>query len=307
MSKLLGVLLFLWLTSIASATIVYLGPELGESAGFTLLALNDGTMIIDSATSIVGDVGYSNGVVSNTNQKVDSFTGTVYVHSGATFSDTPATFAPSGGFVIGGAADTHLNHANTDAAAAAAFFAGLAAGPGVAVSSLGSVTGSLNLTSTADVNVFDLTSVNLNSQTWTLNGSATDLFVFRVSGNLDWSQSQTILNGVSANQIVFYFANASSIDINKSPTVFDGTILAPTGSVIYHNPATFNGAIIAENIDVHSDFNIFGGQGGMVQAIPESSTFVLLGTALVGVGLVRPRRKQSGQSFERTHDTSLAA
>jgi hypothetical protein len=224
--------------------------QLGSANTFALLALNNGSMIINSSTSITGDVGYSAGVTSTTNQKVSSFTGTAYVSSSATFLDTPATFQPSGGIVMG--ADALLNAANTSVAAAAACYAAL--GPGT---SLGNVTGSLTLNSTGPVNVYSIGSVNVNSATITLNGASTDLFLFIVQGSFDWSQSQIVLNGVSPNQIVWYFPNASDITVNKSSTVFAGTILAPTGTVIYHNPAQFTGAIIAESIDVHSMFNIY--------------------------------------------------
>jgi hypothetical protein len=212
-------------------------------------------MIINSATSIVGNVGYSSFVTSTTNQKVQSFTGTAYVHSTANFTYTPATFQPSGGIIKGGAADALLNQANSDVASAAAFFASLPSN-----GSLGPVNTNLNLTASGPINVFDVTSWNYNSNTLTLNGSANSLFVFRITGGLSWAQSQTVLNGIQSGNVVFYFTNASPVVVNKSPTVFNGVILAPNAFVTYHNPAAFNGAIIAENIDVHSDFNIAPGQ-----------------------------------------------
>jgi len=226
--------------------------QLGSANRFALLALNNGSMIINSSTSITGDVGYSANVTSHTNQKVKSFTGTAYVHSTADFNYTAATFQPSGGIVVGpNIADPLLDTAQADVANAAACYAAL--GPGT---SLGNVTTSRVLYGASGVNVYTVTSLNLNGQTLILNGGSTDLFVFIVQGSFDWSQSQTILNGVSPNQVVFYFPNASDVTINKSSTVFRGTILGPSASVEYHNPAQFVGAIIAKDIDVHSDFNI---------------------------------------------------
>ena len=226
--------------------------QLGSANSFALLALNNGSMIINSSTSITGDVGYSANVTSQTNQKVQSFTGTAYVHSTAVFNYMPATFQPTGGIVVGPSiADPLLDGAQVDVGNAATCYALL--GPGT---SLGNVTTSRVLYTTSPVNVYTVTSLNLNGQTLTLYGGSTDLFVFIVQGSFDWSQSQMILNGVSPNQVVFYFPNASDVTINKSSTVFQGTILGPSASVDYHNPAQFVGAIIAKNIDVHSDFNI---------------------------------------------------
>jgi len=80
--------------------------------------------------------------------------------------------------------------------------------------------------------------------------------------------------------------NAVDIKVNKAGTAFNGTILAPTGSVEYHNPATFNGRIIAQSIDLHSDFNI---AGPTVSAIPLPATLPLLLGALALFGLIRMR------------------
>jgi hypothetical protein len=42
----------------------------------------------------------------------------------------------------------------------------------------------------------------------------------------------------------------------KSTNVINGTFLAPYRSVIYHNPATFNGQIISKGVNIHSDANL---------------------------------------------------
>ncbi len=285
MAALLGVLAVAvcWAPAVSHALPVSVDTQLGAANNFALLALDNGTMSVNSATSITGNVGYSAGVTSSTNQKVGSFNGTAFVHSTATFSNA-STFAPSGGIVIGGAADTLLNQANADAAAAALFFAGLPSS-----ASLGSLTTSQIFTAAGDVNVFDIASVNLNAATWTLNGDSNDLFLFRVTGSFDWSHAQAILNGVSPSQVLFYFPNASSININKDDNIFIGTILAPTGAVDYHNPATFDGAIIAANIDVHSDFNI----SNQTQ-VPEPPSVALLALALLGLLCAGRRREILG-------------
>jgi hypothetical protein len=249
-NKMFRVALSVLLTAVAAAACSNdVQTQLGSANTFALLALNNGSMIINSATSITGAVGYSAYVTSTTNQKVSSFNGTAYVASTATFIYMPATFQPTGGIITG--ADALLSAANVSVADAASCYAALGTG-----TSLGNVTTSSVLNSGGAVNVYSIASLNLNGQTLTLNGASTDLFLFIVQGSFDWSQSQITLNGVSPNQVVWYFPNASDVTINKATTVFAGTILGPTASVTYHNPATFTGAIIANSIDVHSSFNI---------------------------------------------------
>jgi choice-of-anchor A domain-containing protein len=99
----------------------------------------------------------------------------------------------------------------------------------------------------------------MNSDVLQLTGDASDYFLFNVTGDFLFSQSEVRLTGgLTADHVIFNFPNASTIDLNKSANIFNGTILAPnlTTDLIYHNPAIFNGSIIANHISVHSDFNL---------------------------------------------------
>ena len=222
---------------------------------FGLLGLNGGTFTINSSRNLIADVGYSAGVTSNTNQKIDNFTGTSYVHSNVTsFIYTAATYQPTGGIIrndIDG--DARLNQANANAIAASAQYAAFT--PNV---TLGNVTTNQTINHVAGNTVVQMSSLNYNSNMLTLVGTpgGDDGFIINVSGSFDFSQSEIRLVNVRAERVIFNFPNASSITINKSANIFNGTVLAPIGSVIYHNPAVFNGAIIAKNIAVHSDFNL---------------------------------------------------
>lgn len=86
--------------------------DLGEAEKFVLLGLNGGTVKVNSATSIQGDVGYGNGVTSHYNKKVQDFVGSAYVHSGADFEYDDKNFQPTGGIHMGSiapAVDTLLD------------------------------------------------------------------------------------------------------------------------------------------------------------------------------------------------------
>lgn len=230
-------------------------PNGCEPFPYGILALNGGTITINSSRNLIGDVGYSRQVTSNINQKIDNFTGTAYVHSQVnSFIYTAATYQPTGGIIRNDAVtDIELNQANDNAVALSANYAGLA--PNF---TYGAVTGSLSITAVSMNTVVQMSSMDYNSKTLTLNGTAggDDGFIINVQGNFDFSQSVIVLNNVRPERVIFNFPNASAITINKAANVFKGTILAPIGNVIYHNPASFEGSIIARNIALHSDFNL---------------------------------------------------
>lgn len=233
----------------------YLSTCIGEASNFGLLGLENGNFTINSGTTLLANVGYSKGVTSNINQKITTFNGTSFVHSMvASFSYTAATYQPSGGIIQNNsAADFKLNAANISAISASSNYASLTTNV-----SFGNLTTNQNINRVNNITVVAMGSLNYNSNTITFIGQAgqDDAFIINVAGSFDFSQSTVILNNVRPERVVWNFPNASNILINKASTVFKGTILAPIGSVIYHNPASFEGAIIAQNIAVHSDFNL---------------------------------------------------
>ncbi len=232
------------------------GPPSGcEPFAYGLLGLNGGNFTINSSTNLIADVGYSRNVTSTTNQKINNFTGTAFVHSLVTsFIYTAATYQPTGGIVRNDpGADAQLDAANANAIAVSSNYAGLT--PNF---TYGAVNSNTTINSVAHNTVVQMSSLNYNSMVLTLNGTtgSDDGFIINVLGSFDFSQSRVQLNNVRPERVIFNFPNPSSITVNKSSNVFRGTILAPTGSVIYHNPASFEGSIIALNIAVHSDFNL---------------------------------------------------
>ena len=270
------------------------GPNLGSAADFAILGLggtasSHGSVIINSSTSINGNVGYGAYTQSGTNQKVDVFNGSALVHSTASFSYTTATFSPTSGVWIGtGLPGDPVNITLMDATASATA-AGAAFSSLTPTLTLGAVNGNTVVNSTGDLNIISISSLSFNSNTLTLHSRPgfTDTFVFNISGNFAFAQSTVLLQGTDAGHVLYNFTGTNSnILINKATTVFNGTVLAPLigQSVIYHNPATFNGAIIAYNIDVHSDFNL-----NHVGYVPSPGSASLLG--LAGVAAARRRRR----------------
>ena len=70
-------------------------------------------------------------------------------------------------------------------------------------------------------------------------------------------QPDALAGGVTANHVVFNFPTAGpTIKLSKSTNAVSGTFLAPQRDLIYHNPAGFTGAVIADDIDIHSNGNL---------------------------------------------------
>lgn len=250
-----------------------------------ILAFEGGTSIINSATSIDGDVCYTDGVTSTTNQKAEDFDGTVRVHSGSTFSFTSKNFAPSGGIIDDGSMDPFLTQEDARLKALSADLAtlGATASPGSSVLDADwMLSSAIN-----DVAVVELTEVDYNSNVLTLDGVGR--FVFNITGAADFRWADSTVNltgGATADNVIWNFTGPADIVINKATTSFAGLILAPFGTVEYHNPATFEGSIAALNIDVHSDFNMTGvaypSTGPTPVPLPAPMLMLLGGVASIG-------------------------
>jgi choice-of-anchor A domain-containing protein/MYXO-CTERM domain-containing protein len=191
---------------------------------------------------------------------------------------------------------TDLTQAVLDARAAAASAAGLTANltiPGNQITGNGSVTGN------GGENVIDLTQVNMSNGAFTINGTANDTFIFRVSGQFNVGNSTIrVTGGVTPEHVLWYFPNTSTI---KSPNgAWDGTILALNSPIQFDNTPNglgfVHGAIIASD-DVNNNQNwVFSVVSGFdidhhpFTNVPEPASLMLALVAIVAIGALRRRR-----------------
>jgi hypothetical protein len=87
--------------------------------------------------------------------------------------------------------------------------------------------------------------------------------------------------------VLFNFPTAGpQIDLAKSTNVVNGTFLAPQRSLVYHNPAAFNGAVIAKNLDLHANANLNNGDASPAPSSLSGFVDQVGGVPVVGVTLV---------------------
>jgi hypothetical protein len=241
---------------------------LGEAANYALLGLNNGMVRVDTGSVVVGDFGYSAGVVSTTNKLVGSdyfgqWTGTAYVHSRVGSFDADVNYEPTGGIVTNPLQDARLDRANADAVAFSQWVASLPATENLGTLYDKSVTlGSVDGLRT--VHVVEIASLTMSDNVLELVGDEVDVFVLNVRGNFLFMHSEVRLTGgITANHVLFNLPPGGdytkNVGINKSGTQFRGTLLAPDlgdRKIEYHDTGSFLGAIIAPHIDVHSDFSL---------------------------------------------------
>jgi len=279
-------------SSIAAAIALAICPNpaaadtlnLGTAGQFSVFGINGGTVNINDSnpdTSIItGNVGIGPGESATLNK--------VTIAGNLLIDSTAGSVTYGSQFNITGTIQTgvNLSGAATDAITRSAFYAALPVPAGHALGVLGD-NDSRSLTGNGGTNVYSITSLNYNSDFLDLTGTATDVFIFNVAGTFMWSQSDVILHGISANQVLFNFLGADpvsgdSVEINKSDTDFSGIVLGVNRSIRYHNDAHFVGNIIGKNITIDSGASLTG----VTVPVGTPGEVPLPSTAWAGLGLM---------------------
>lgn len=199
--------------------------NLGAAAGYAGLELSSApvSFTLSKVSSVVtGNVGVAAHGVFDFSGGAE-ITGGIYGGTGATINLSGGSSATDG---------VHVPHAGIDQAiqdayTAASYYAGLT--PGTTLSSLGAGT----LVGSGGLNVFQINGDLALSQytSLTLSGSASDVFVFNITGQVNLSRADIILNGVSPSAVLFNLLGTGQKVLSTGHSNTQGVFLAVDGAI----------------------------------------------------------------------------
>ena len=147
-----------------------------------------------------------------------------------------------------------------------------------------------NTSTTGGTYVIDITgsASTTNPYTWTFAASnPNDKFVVNIGGDVALAQLQiSLMGGITADQLIFNLTGSScsscTAEVNKSDSVWFGTILAPDYDVRVHNSFPFTGDVFGDTVTVDSGAVLTG-----PSSVPEPKYVPLLCVGIAGVLVIR--------------------
>lgn len=277
----------LFVSSVMAAAAVSANAQtLGSAANYEIFVQTGGVLELKDANQLFGRVGISNSATLDGRGESTTWDGTIFKHTGGTIKDGGG-LNPSGGIQTSAAIDTALNQANIDLNNYISYINGLTStggGTGLKVNSTSSYS------STGSLNVLDFKEINLDQETFTLNGSAggTDTFIIRVNDAFEFKESDLVLNNLSVENVIWYYSGSGGFELHKSDSnpdnfmKFAGTVIAPDAGDIRIGEVDFTGKVYGSSLKMGSGFKFEG--------VPEPSSSLML---LIGAGGLLLRRRRT--------------
>ena len=142
------------------------------------------------------------------------------------------------------------------------------------------------------INVFNLSASSYIGDTINITAPLGSTVIVNVSGTSDsFNGGSLILNGVTASNVIFNFANATSVSL--ASYAFNGTVLAPLAN-FSGNGGQIDGQLIAASAQGTTEFHndIFSGDlpASNTSATPEVPNWIMM---LSGIGMVVIARRRA--------------
>ncbi len=227
-----------------------------------------------------------------------TMTGTLYKDPGATIQSNIGKFNIEGGITTQSLAQavTDVKNAASNASSLTAdqIINGKVSNGQILYTNVGVPNGLGGYSAVIDING-NITITN--PENLTISGGANDWIILNVDGDIVLTSGGGIAltGGIPANHVLINVEGTHDVTLighNPLPIV-NGTILAPNfGQFINLSPAIVNGAIIGYEISTSSG-PIINGNPFVADPVPLPPSVLLLGSGLLGLGLLGYRRKRS--------------
>ena len=257
--------------------------DLGVAGNYAVVALGSGKKVSQNSGPINGSELFGNSVQAafsgGANQPI---TGTVYYDPTVTGTNTFSQFQPA--ITTSALPDTTLTNSALASAEAVSIYAESL--PATQVFSN-------TITGNGGLNVIDVT--NIANGNFTITGSASDIFVFNVSGKFSTNDTMVLGGAVKASQILFNFLGTSGdvFQTSGGNTTY-GTFLATRGGDFQFSNLNLNGALI----NTAGGMQIVSGSGintfTPFSPVPLPAAFWAGSVLLASVGGFRVIRKRWG-------------